>query len=315
MTWVDANETFILNNTVAADNDWTSLGFGVGSSVVFTGWVDAGLNATHVISAITTTVDTNDTITVAAVAATDETDVTVTADNVQVTPWTGMTLEKLAAPQTKTGFNEGNGNFTWVLNNTAPGVLAECVAYLDAIATINATVTTGTASLNGKDYDTWYEYTAAGKIKPVTGATDGFGVFIDALAGADKLAVEFRDDSELTRTYPVFTSISVDLGQGAIDDTLAWFHTFTAATFNTASPITYDDAAAVLVKGDAVNTSVFITGANTNVAFEHDFSTDGSVNVVFLCEGDGGVTQQKTTLTLADTAVSATCIPAVENNA
>ena len=316
MSWVDANEEFILNNATAADNDWVALGFGVGSSVAITGFVDAGLNATHVISAISTTVDTNDTVTVAAVAATDETDVAATtADNVQVTPWTGMTLEKFAAPQTKTGFNEGNGDFTWVLNNTAPGTLDECVAYFDAISTINATVTTGTASLNGKDYDTWYEYTATGKVKPVTGATDGFGVFIDALAGADKLAVEFADDSELTRTYPVFTSIAIELGQDAIDDALAWFHTFTASTFNTASPTTYDDAATTLVKGSADNTSSFITGANTTVDFEHDFSTDGSVNVVFLCEGDGGVTQQKTAITLASSAVSAACIPAVENNA
>lgn len=306
----------VLNNATAADNNWVTLGYGVDSSFVITGSTSAGNNTTYVISSITTTTDTNDTVVTDVAPAVVEVGTgTQTLNNVQVAPWTGMTLEKFAAPQTKTGFNEGNGDFTWVLNNTAPGTLNECVAYFDAISTIDGVVTTGTASLNGKDYDTWYEYTAEGDIKPVTGATDGFGVFIDALSGADKLRVEFRDDSELTRTYPVYTSAVVELGQDAIDDTLAWFHIFTAATFNTASPVTYDDATSTEVKGSADNTSSFITGTNTFVDFEHDFSTDGSVNVVFLCEGDGGVTQQKTAITLADTAVSASCVPAVENNA
>jgi Tfp pilus assembly protein FimT len=85
--------------------------------------------------------------------------------------------------------------------------------------------------------------------------------------------------------------------------------------YDTAGATEYDDAVASVVKGVATNASSYITGANTYVSFEHDFTTDGSVNVVFLCEGDGGVTQQKTAITLADSTVSASCIPAVENNA
>lgn len=235
----------------------------------------------------------------------------------QVAPWTGMTLEKLVSAQTETGFAGADGNFTWVLNNTGGGTLYECVAYLDAIAIQDAVVTTGQESLNGKAYDTWYEYTATGRIKPVVGtanfATEG--LFIEGLVGADKQLVEFRDDSGTVCVYPVFTSVTVELGQGAIDDANAWFHAFLATGYNTAGATTYDDAVAALVKGDANNTSSFISGANTFVSFEHDFTTDGSVNIVFLCEGDGGVTQQKTAITLADTAVNASCIPATENNA
>jgi hypothetical protein len=216
--------------------------------------------------------------------------------------------------QTETGFAGADGDFTWVLNNTAAGTLDECIAYLDAIAQVDGVVTTGTASLNGKNYDVWYGYLADGKIRPVTGASDGFGVFIEGLVGTDKLRVSFLDDNDVVCVYPVYTPVSVELGQDAIDDTLAWFHAFIASSFNTVSPVTYDDAQAVEVKGPADNTSSFITGANTFVAFEHDFTTDGSVNIVFLCEGDGGVTQQKTAITLADTTVSASCEPAVENN-
>lgn len=233
----------------------------------------------------------------------------------QVAPWTGMSLEKLASAQTETGFAGADGNFTWVLNNTGGGTLDQCVAYLDAIAQADAVVTTGTATLNGKDYDTWYEYTATGKIRPITGAGDGLGVFIENLPTADRTRVEFVDDSSTTCIYPVYTTVQVEIGQNAIDDTNAWYHCFLAANYDTGSATTYDDASSVEVKGVADNTSAFITGANTYVEFAHDFTTDGSTNVVFLCEGDGAVTQAKTAFTIADTAVSQSCIPGVENNA
>ena len=236
----------------------------------------------------------------------------------QIAPWDGMTLEQLDAAQVESGFAGANGNFTWILNNTGSGTLNQCVAYLDAIAQADAVVTVGPTSpvsLNGKDYDTWYEYTATGKVRPITGAADGFGVFIEGLTGADKLAVEFKDDNAVVCVYPVYTPVTVELGPNAINDTNAWFHTYIAAEYNTASATEYDDAATVVVKGVADNSSSFITGADTFVSFEHDFTTDGSVNVVFLCEGDGGVTQQKTAITLAVETVSASCVPALENNA
>lgn len=320
LSWVDANEQFILNNAAAADNDWTALGFGVGSQVTIGGMTAGALNTTHTISAISTTTDTNDTITVGAISQADETDTAVaTVANTQIAPWTGMTLEKLGSAQNETGFADtGNGtsaNFTWTLNNTGSGTLTECIAYLDAIATINATVTTGTASLNGKDYDVWYDYTPAGKIRTLVGEGTALGFFIEGLTGTDRLNVVFTADDSNEYQYPVFTPVTVEIGQNAIDDTLAWFHAYLSANYNTGSSTEYDDANSTVVKGVADNTSSFITGANTFVGFDHDFTTDGSTNIVFLCEGDGGVTQQKTAITLADTTVSASCVPAVENNA
>lgn len=232
----------------------------------------------------------------------------------QQAPWTGMTLEKLGSAQTETGFAGADGDFTWTLNNTGAGTLDQCIAYLDAIAQADAIVTTGTASLNGKQYNTWYEYTPAGKIRPISGEGNTLGVFIEGLTGTDKLRVEFRDDSQVVCVYPVYTPVTVELGQGAIDDSQAWFHCYLAANYNTGTATEYDDASSTVVKGDAENTSPFISGANTFVSFEHDFTTDGSTNVIFLCEGDGGVTQAKTAITLADSTVAASCVPATENN-
>jgi len=242
-------------------------------------------------------------------------DGTIGGGGTMIAPFTGMSLEKFVTAQTKSGFAGADGDFTWVLANTGGGSLDQCVAYLDAIAQADDVVTQGEATLNGKDYDVWYEYTATSKVRPITGAGDGLGVFIAGLTGTDKLRVEFEDDDSTVCVYPVYTPVIFELGQDAIDDALAWFHAYEAANYNSGSAVEYEDATTTVVKGVATNASAFINGANTYVDFEHDFTTDGSVDIVFLCEGDGGVTQQKTTATLADTAVSASCVPAIENNA
>ena len=235
-----------------------------------------------------------------------------------VAPFSGMSLEKLAAPQTETGFAGPDGDFTWVLNNTNGGGLYECVAYLDAIASVDATVTTGTATLNGKTYNTWYEYTAQGRIRPVSGEGNTLGVFIENIPVGDRTLVEFRDDALQVCLYPVFTAVTVEIGQGAIDDLNAFFHVYEAATYNTAGAVTYQDASNTDVKGDANTGQPFISG--TTVQWSHDFTTDGTVNVIIICEGDiaaqaAGVTQAKTAFTIADATVSQSCVPGPELNA
>ena len=232
----------------------------------------------------------------------------------QIAPWTGMTLEKLVAAQHETGFaGGGTGDFIWVLNNTASGTLEQCVAYLDALAQEDSVVTTGESLLNGKSYDVWYEYTAAGKIRPLVGeGTSLEGLFIESLPPEDKTSVEFVDDAGQTLVYPVYTPVSVDLGAGAIADVEAWFHTFEAALWDSAGAVTYTDAVAAPVKGLAEVADPFVSG--TSVSFEHDFTTNGDQDVVFLCEGDGAVTQAKTTFTISSATVSQSCIPATETN-
>jgi hypothetical protein len=305
----------LLNNATTTDNDWVALGYGVGSSFIVTSSTTPANNTTYVISTITTTTDTNDTATTTVAPDTIEVGTgTQTIGNVQVTPFTGMDLEKFGTTQSRSGFTQADGDFFWAVTNTVPGNLNQVVAFLDVLATLDSTINTGTPSYNGKAYDVWYEYTPSGDIRPISGAGDGFGLWIENITGTDQQRIELRDDDENVKTYPISTPVTVELGQNAIDDTLAWFHTYLSTNYNTGSATEYDDSASTVVKGDAVNTSAFITGANTYVAFNHDFSTDGSTNVVFLCEGDGGVTQQKTAITLADTTVSASCVPAVENN-
>lgn len=233
----------------------------------------------------------------------------------QIAPWTGMSLEKLAVAQNETGFSGGDtGDFIWVLHNTGGGTLNQCVAYLDALAQADAVVTTGEELLNGKAYDVWYEYTATGLVRPLVGTANALteGLFIEGLPAIDKTSVEFRDDAGKVLVYPVYTPVNVDLGAGAIADVNAWFHIFEAASWDSAVAVTYTDAVSAAVKGMAEVADPFVTG--TSVDFEHDYTTNGDQDVVFLCEGDGAVTQAKTAFTISSASVSQTCIPATENN-
>jgi hypothetical protein len=245
----------------------------------------------------------------------------------QVSPWTGMTLEELDTPvdRQSEGFTTaGVANFTWVLNNSVPGNLDQVIAYLDAIAQtdddINAHATNVT---RGKRVPTWYTYNAAGKILPRTNIANE-GLFIAGLIGTDKNRVIFTDDGGNTREYPAYSNVTVSVGANAVADTLAWFHAFfldgpAAADFNTAGALTVQDASAVAVKG-TVSSSGFRVGNTIAFEFDHAGDTIGGTagtdkDIVFECEGDGGVTAAKTIFTLTSAAsITATCEPSVETN-
>lgn len=244
----------------------------------------------------------------------------------QLGVWEDMTLEELDTPQTETGFTTADGDFTWVINNVNGADLDEIVAYLDAVAQtdddINAHATNTT---NGKRVGTWYTYSADGKIQPRVGTgAVGEGLFLEGLIGTDKNRVIFTDDAGATKIYPSYSNVAVTVGAGAVADTLAWFHAFFldgpgSNDFNTDAALTVEDASSAEVKGN-VNGSGFRTGNVINFEFDWYLDVIGgpietNKDIVFECEGDGGVTAAKTVFTLTNAAsITASCIPGVENN-
>lgn len=235
----------------------------------------------------------------------------------QISPWTGMTLEKLAAPQVESGFNEADGSFTWVLNNTLNGSLYECVAFLDALAQTDDDIDSGTETVtNGKRVGTWYTYDAQGRISTQSGA-DSLGLFIEAIPTADEQLIVFVDDSAGIKTRPFVVGLEATVGATAKADPNAWFHSYFAALYNTAGAVTVQDSSASDIKGLASEAD----GSNKIIkAFDYDGDTLGGTagtvkNAVFLCEGDGGATQAKTLYTITrQTTIAFACIPGVENN-
>ena len=259
----------------------------------------------------------------------------------QVAPFTGLDLEKLAVAQNEIGFvpntNDGNttaGDFTWVLKNTAAtkATLNECVAYLDALGIQTVTINTGTPAVVGKDVNVWYSYDGAGNIVTQTGNNDGFGLYIDALAGDDRNAIVFVDDNGFNRIYPSYITIRTDVGVGAVADIESWYQNYfltaPGGNFNAAGAVTVLDASGTAVKtvvGNTISddTPYALSGSIFSYAFDFNADTLGgsgvagtTKNMVMVVEGDGAVTQAKTGFTVdgSTTTVNVTCSPATEQN-
>lgn len=234
-----------------------------------------------------------------------------------IAPFTGLSLEKLAVPQNETGFNEGSGVFTWVLNNAAAASLDQCIAYLDALAATDNDIDAGSGTTNGKRVGTWYSYDAQGRIVTRSGA-DGNGLLIKGLIGADKQRIVQTTDTGSARTYPFFPTVIIDVGPNAKMDANAWGHVYFkdapgANDFNTPNAVTVQDKNSADVKG-------LVAGAN--IVFEFPFDTDtrgGPAGTNKVCvvevEGNGIATASKTEFTITRTAtISVSCQPGLETN-
>lgn len=240
----------------------------------------------------------------------------------KIAPWTGMTLEKLGAPQVESGFNEANGNFTWVLNNTLGGTVQQCAAFLDAVTLQSADVDSGAGSYDGKKGRVWYSRNAAGKV--VTASIGGAGLFIEGLSTSEKQNVIMTDDAGATKTYPYFPEVQVSVGAAALADPLAWYHSYyvdgaAGADFDTASAVPVQNSVGADVKGNVQANQV---GGKISFAYAYDTDTDAGLsagvdkNCVMIVEGDGGAGQAITYYTISRSPVVAvTCAPPADNNA
>jgi hypothetical protein len=240
----------------------------------------------------------------------------------QIAPWTGMTLEKLVTPQLETGFNETDGNFTWVLNNTGNGTVQECAAYLDAVTLELTDIDSGTGSYTGTKGRVWYSRNAAGKV--VTKEIGGEGLFIEGLSIAEQQNVIFTDDASATKTYPFFPEVRINVGVVAPTDANAWYHVYyldgaAAADFDAAGAVTVNDSVGSPVKG---NVSTDHTANVISFAYAYDTNTQAGLSaavdkdIVVIVEGDGVASQAISYATIKrETIVPVTCAPVADTNA
>jgi len=238
----------------------------------------------------------------------------------QIAPWTGMTLEKLAVPQTEGGFNEADGDFSWVLNNTGGGTLNQCVAFLDALAQTDDDIDSGSeTNTQGKRVSTWYTYNAQGQIVTRSGA-DSDGLFIENLPIADQQRIVFTDDAGNTKTYPFNVQVNTTVGPNAAADANAWYHAHYldgagGADFNTTNAVTVNDSDDNPVKGSVASQTVISFGYDYDGNTQAGLSAGTNKDVVFQCEGDGIATQAKTIFTITRTAtLNVSAAPGLESN-
>lgn len=240
----------------------------------------------------------------------------------QIAPWDGMSLEKLATPQVETNFNESDGNFTWVLHNTGGGTAQECAAYLDAVTLQNTDIDAGAGTYIGTKGRVWYTRDADGKV--VTNSFEGEGLFIEGLSTAEKQNVILNDDGNLSKTYPFFPELRINVGAAAINDPLAWYHAYyvdgaNTDDFDTANAVPVRNSSGVVIKG---NVSANAAGVLISEPYAYDTDTDAGLpagtdkDIVVIVEGDGGVDQAITFATITRSIiVPITCAPNTDTNA
>ena len=240
----------------------------------------------------------------------------------QISPWTGMTIEKLGVAQTETGFAEADGDFTWVLHNTLGGTVAQCAAYLDALALEPGDIDSGAGTYLGDKGRVWYARNDEAVV--VTSSNEGEGLFIEGLSISEKQNVIMTDDAGASKTYPFFPELQISVGAAAVGDTLAWYHMYyvdgaAAADFDTAAAVPVRNAAGQIIKG---NVSADEVSEVLSEAYAYDTDTDAGLSagvnkdIVVIVEGDGGAGQAITYATIKrETIISITCAPSADTNA
>jgi len=239
----------------------------------------------------------------------------------QISPWTGMSLVK-AAPTTKTGFNEADGDFTWILTNSAGGTAQQCAAFLDALTLQSGNIDDGAGTYAGTKGRVWYARDAAGLI--VTKSIDGEGLFIDGLSVAEKQNVKLTADDTSVKTYPFFPELSLYVGLPAKADAEAWYQVYyvdgaTDQDFDKANAVTVQDSTPADMKGLC---STADAEGKISLAYAYDTNTQAGLSaavdkaMVVEVEGNGGVAQAITYFTMKrETTISVTCAPSADLNA
>ena len=180
-----------------------------------------------------------------------------------VAPWDTMSYLTEAAPVTRTGFNEADGDFSETIENPSGGSLDEVVAFMDALARSSGDIDDGTPTQIGKEVDVLYSFDAQGNIVLKQ------GLFIENLPGADATRIRLTDDAGNPKTFPSLISINVNLSSVAQGESTAWYHAFIeddvdADDYNTANAITAQDKDGVEIKG--------VVGVSSTISFDVNYS-------------------------------------------
>jgi len=227
----------------------------------------------------------------------------------QIAPYTGMSLEKLAAAQTVTGFNEGAGNFTWVLHNTASGTLEQCVAFLDMLAGTDDDIDSGAITVtHGLRVGTWYSTDANARVVTTSGA-DTLGLFIENLPTADQQKVVMTDDTAATFTYPFNVQLDFIFGSNTTGVADAWVEAWyqngaATADYNTATAVTVNDANATPINLNINNM------ANLSLPYAYDSNTQAGLlaatdKIIVINAGGTGLVERQAIVTIKRQAVIA----------
>ncbi len=238
----------------------------------------------------------------------------------QVAPFDGLSFEFLDTAETKSGFNEADGDFDKVIRNTGSASLDQVIAWIDANRDIDADMAESGAGLsawNGKRKEALYEFDASGVPTFIDGA------YIEGLTGGDLQRLAISDDGGNSKTFPFNPEVRVAIGASARAYASAWYHCFIydgagANDYNTGSAVTLDDSSSSPVKG-------MVSGSGSiNFSIPYDTITQAGLTpgndfeIIFIVgspKGAGSVEEESTIITVTrDTLISASIDPKLQSN-
>lgn len=242
-----------------------------------------------------------------------------------IAPFTGLGFFRNASPQTQTGFNEADGDFTDTITNSSGASLAQIRAWLDALMkedtdqNDNTGVTGPFLPLRA---DPLYTINSDGQL--VTRA----GLYIENIAASDNQNVILTADNGDTKTFPFQNEIRVSVSDAWFDDPNAWYTCFFvdgagALDFDTAAAVIVDDASGADVSGTPGDGRAFGAAGARQVRFTFSYSGNTQAGlpantdkqVIFLAEGDGGAVAGRAIIDIVNQAIiTADASAATETN-
>lgn len=238
----------------------------------------------------------------------------------EIGPFSTIVFERFDAPQSQTGFNQGELLFTDIISNPNMASLAEVRARLDALMQLDEDIDQGSGAFLPRRADPLYTIDTQGRL--VTRQ----GLFIENLPPADlQLVVQTSDDGQ-AGTYPFEPEIRITVTDAWVNDPNAWLQVMYldgdgGADFETPGAVIVEDSSG----NDLQFTPADVAGQPGSYfiarPYAYDTNNQAGLNpgenkpVIVLAEGDGGATADSTVFTITrDTIVPVTVAPQAETN-
>ena len=237
-----------------------------------------------------------------------------------IAPFTGMSYQSFASPQTRGGFTDGTASFSVIINNTLGGSLAQVLAYLDALMTLDTDVDTGVGTYLPKRGAPLY--TLDDQQRVVTKAS----IHIDNISTSEQQRLVQKDNSGANHVYPFFPTVRINVSDAWANDANGWGQVM---YLDGAGASDFDTSGAVIVNDDTgtpvVFTSADVLGSGGGYYYEFAYAYDTNTqaglaagidkDIVILVEGDGGAEATSATTTIIrSTLITVSALSPAETN-
>lgn len=231
-----------------------------------------------------------------------ETDVNIDAN----APYNGMSITFFATPQQRL-IGATNRDFGVIIDGNN-GTAEQIYEFVQRQLRLNADIDAGAGTIIGQLSDELLQFVGDNleTLNATNPAGGGTGVYIDNFQAADTNRISFRDNLQVTRTFPFVAVVTLNFSATLQGDADAEYFVF----FSDANGNDFGDTDALLVNDNGGTPVEGLVGAAASIQFDFDYDgnnqggrtpgTDAAITVVALGLGDAqhviatGVIQRST---------------------